>query len=204
MSTQRSRRAIATPAAPAPLITTFISSNFLPTTFAALMSAANTTIAVPCWSSWKTGMPRSCRRSSISKLRGAAISSRLIPPKTGAIRRQVSTISSVSWVSKQIGKALMCPNWRNNIALPSITGIEAAAPILPKPKTAEPSVTIATQLLLIVYSQTFSGSLAISKQGAATPGEYTKERCSEVRTSILLRMPIFPFNRLCNFSDSAE
>ena len=52
-----------------------------PTTFAALMSPANTTMAVPCWSSWKTGMSsRSCSRRSISKHRGAEMSSRLIPP----------------------------------------------------------------------------------------------------------------------------
>jgi hypothetical protein len=49
-----------------------------------LSSAASTTIAVPCWSSWKTGMS-SCARSrrSISKQRGAAMSSRLMPPNRG-------------------------------------------------------------------------------------------------------------------------
>ena len=52
------------------------------------------TTAVPCWSSWKTGMSRSSlSRSSISKQRGAEMSSRLIPPKVGAISRTASTIS---------------------------------------------------------------------------------------------------------------
>ncbi|CRI74706.1 Uncharacterised protein [Chlamydia trachomatis] len=52
----RSRRAIAVPAAPAPFMTTFTSSIFLPTTSRAPRSAARAAIAVPCWSSWKTGM----------------------------------------------------------------------------------------------------------------------------------------------------
>ena len=57
----------------------------------ALMSAASTTIAVPCWSSWKTGMSRLARsRRSISKQRGAEMSSRLMPAKTGAISSTVA------------------------------------------------------------------------------------------------------------------
>ena len=76
---------MATPALPAPFTTTRQSSFFLPTTFRALMMPASTTIAVPCWSSLKTGISRvSFKRSSISKQRGALISSRLMPPKAGA------------------------------------------------------------------------------------------------------------------------
>ena len=71
----------ATPAAPAPTTTTRTSSARLPTSFSAFTSAASTTIAVPCWSSWNTGMSSSARsRPSISKQRGAAMSSRLMPP----------------------------------------------------------------------------------------------------------------------------
>ena len=63
------------------------SSSRLPTTRSALSSAASTTIAVPCWSSWKTGMSSSSRsRRSISKQRGAAMSSRLMPPNAGRDR----------------------------------------------------------------------------------------------------------------------
>ena len=80
-------------------------------------------------------MPISCRRSSISKLRGAEISSRLMPPKTGAISFTVSTILSVSCVSRQIGKASIPANRLNNMAFPSITGIAAFAPIFPNPNT---------------------------------------------------------------------
>ena len=53
----------------------------------AFSSAASTTTAVPCWSSWKTGMSSSAlSRSSISKQRGAEMSSRLIPPNPGRDR----------------------------------------------------------------------------------------------------------------------
>ena len=45
------------------------------------------------------------RRSSISKQRGAEMSSRLMPPKVGAISSTAWTISSASWVARQIGKA---------------------------------------------------------------------------------------------------
>ena len=77
---------IAVPAAPAPETTTRTSASCLPTTRSALVSAASTQIAVPCWSSWKTGMSSSSRsRASISKQRGAAMSSRLMPPYAGAI-----------------------------------------------------------------------------------------------------------------------
>ena len=76
----------ATPAAPSPTITIRMSSIRWPVSVSALSSAASTTTAVPCWSSWKTGMSSSAfSRSSISKQRGAEMSSRLMPPKPGAI-----------------------------------------------------------------------------------------------------------------------
>ena len=108
----------------------------------------------------------SCNSCSISKLRGADISSRFIPPKTGAISLTVLTISSVSCVSKQIGKALRPANFLKRAALPSIIGIDAAAPMLPKPSTALPSDTTATVRPLIVRSYTNSGFAAIALQGA--------------------------------------
>ena len=101
--------------------------------------------AVPCWSSWKTGMSSSSHRvSSISKQRGAEMSSRLIPPKVGATALTVATISSGSLVSRHSGKASTPPNSLNSIALPSITGIAARGPMSPRPRTAEPSETTAT------------------------------------------------------------
>ena len=63
--------ATATPAAPAPEMTTRVDSGSRPVSRSALVSAASATTAVPCWSSWKTGMSSiSLSRSSISKQRG--------------------------------------------------------------------------------------------------------------------------------------
>ena len=58
----------------------------------ALRTAAPTMIAVPCWSSWKTGIfmrSRSC--ASTSKHSGALMSSRLMPPKVGSSAATTST-----------------------------------------------------------------------------------------------------------------
>ena len=144
--------AIAMPALPAPLITTRQSSFFFPVTFRALMMPARTTMAVPCWSSWKTGILRSSfNRVSISKHLGAEMSSRLIPPKAGAILTTVRMISSVSWVSRQIGTAFTPPNSLKRTAFPSMTGMAARAPMFPSPRTALPSETTATVFALIVY-----------------------------------------------------
>ncbi len=141
----------ATPAAPTPATTTLRSSIFLSTIFSALRRAAIVTMAVPCWSSWKTGMSSSwSRRSSTSKQVGAAMSSRLMPPKTGAMRCTVSTISSALVTSRQIGKASMPANSLNSSALPSMTGMAPAGPMSPSPRTAVPSDTIATVFFLIV------------------------------------------------------
>ena len=142
---------MAIPADPAPLTTIRQSSLFFPVTLRALMIPARTTIAVPCWSSWKTGISNnSFKRVSISKHRGAEISSRLIPPNAGAMFTTVRMISSVSCVSRQIGNALTPPNSLNRTAFPSMTGIAASAPIFPSPSTALPSETTATVFDLIV------------------------------------------------------
>ena len=53
------------------------------------------------------------------------MSSRLMPPKPGAIASTVATIASGSFVSRQIGKASTPANSLKSIALPSITGIAA-------------------------------------------------------------------------------
>ncbi len=112
----------------------------------------------------------SLRRSSISKQRGAEMSSRLIPPKVGDISLTVFTIWSGSWVLRQIGKASTSANSLNSIAFPSITGIAASGPMSPRPSTALPSETTATVLRLIVYSNAFERSAAICWQTRATPG----------------------------------
>ena len=135
------------------------------------MSAASTTIAVPCWSSWKTGMSSSfLSRSSISKHRGAEMSSRLIPPKPGAMFLTAWIISSVSFVSRQIGKASTFANCLKRAALPSMTGIAALGPMSPSPSTAVPSETTATVLRLMVRLKARSGSSWMARQTRATPG----------------------------------
>ncbi len=161
----------AVPAAPAPAMTILTSARSLPTTRSALVSAASTTIAVPCWSSWKTGMSSMARsRCSTSKQRGAEMSSRLMPPKPGAMAATVATIWSVSWVSRQIGQASMPANRLNSAALPSITGSAAYGPTLPRPSTADPSVTTATLLRLMVSRLASSGLAASARLTRATPG----------------------------------
>ncbi len=85
------------------------------------------------------------------------MSSRLMPAKPGEIALTTVMISSVSVVSRQIGKASMLPNFLNSAALPSITGIAASGPMFPNPRTAVPSVTTATVLRLMVSRRASSG-----------------------------------------------
>ena len=140
-------------AEPAPENTTRTSSFLFPTTRKALVSPARAMMAVPCWSSWKTGISHfSFSFRSISKHRGAAMSSRLIPPKEPEILYTVWTNSSTSLVFTHRGKASTPPKVLNSTHLPSITGIPASGPMSPSPKTAEPSVITATRLCRRVSS----------------------------------------------------
>ena len=151
----------------------------LPTTWSAFLRAATTTIAVPCWSSWKTGISSSSRSlASISKQRGAEMSSRLMPANPGAMALTVRTISSVSWVSRQIGNASMSAKRLKSAALPSITGKAASGPMLPRPRTAEPSVTTAMVFRLMVRRRASLGSLTMASQIRATPGVYISDKSS--------------------------
>ena len=87
-----SRPRQASAAAPAPLATSLTLPMSLPTTFSALIRAAPTTMAVPCWSSWKTGIfSRSRNLRSTTKQSGALMSSRLMPPKVGSSAAMTST-----------------------------------------------------------------------------------------------------------------
>ena len=79
-------------------------------------------------------------------------------------------ISSVSWVSRHTGHASTPANCLNSAALPSITGRAAAGPILPRPSTADPSVTTATVLRLMVSRRASSGFFAMARHTRATPG----------------------------------
>ncbi|CUI45912.1 Uncharacterised protein [Achromobacter xylosoxidans] len=144
-STIRSRQASA--AAPAPDVTTLTLSMSLPTTFRPLMKAADTQIAVPCWSSWKTGIfMRSRSLRSTVKHSGALMSSRLMPPKVASRPAMISTSLSGSVSLISMSNTSSPANFLNSTALPSITGLEASAPILPRPSTAVPLVITPTRL----------------------------------------------------------
>lgn len=80
------------------------------------------------------------------------------------------------FVSITIGIASILPKRLYNALLPSITGIAAAAPISPNPKTRVPSEITATALPLQVSSKDLSSSSLIARHGAATPGVYTIAR----------------------------
>ena len=80
MALSNSRQAM--PAAPAPLQTSLVVLMSRPVRSSALIRPAAAMIAVPCWSSWKTGMSSSSRsRCSMMKHSGALMSSRLMPPQ---------------------------------------------------------------------------------------------------------------------------
>ena len=98
------------------------------------------------------------------------MSSRLIPPNTGAIAITVLTISLTSFVARHTGHASTPPNSLNSTALPSITGSAPSGPMSPSPSTAVPSLTTATVFCLIVSDQTFEGSAAMADETRATPG----------------------------------
>ena len=74
-----------------------------------------------------------------------------MPPKVGAIFTTVSIKASTLGAVISISKTSISAKRLNNIALPSMTGLLANAPMLPKPSTAVPSVMTATKLPLLVY-----------------------------------------------------
>ncbi len=162
----------ASAAAPAPEVTILTSAMFLPANSRPLRTAAATMIAVPCWSSWKTGMfIRARQRSSTSKHSGALMSSRLMPPKVGSNAATTSTSLSTFFSLSSMSNTSMPANFLNRTALPSITGLEASGPISPSPSTAVPFDTTATRFWRAVRVAASSGSAAIASQAAATPGE---------------------------------
>ena len=64
----------------------------------------------------------------------------------------------------------MSANRLNSAALPSITGSAAYGPRLPRPSTAEPSVTTATVFRLMVRRRASSRLPAMASATRATPG----------------------------------
>ena len=128
----------------------------------------------------------------MSKHLGLEMSSRLIPPKDGAMSLTVSMILSGSLVSRQIGTQSTPPRYLNSMALPSMTGMAASGPMSPSPRTRVPSDTTATVFHLQVCSYTMSGLAAMSLQGSATPGEYQMAKSSKDLTQAFGTVSIFP------------
>ena len=125
--------------APAPLTTILTSPMSRPVRSSALIRPAVMMMAVPCWSSWKTGMSiASRRRCSMTKHCGALMSSRLMPPHVAPRKRTQLTNSSTSSVDTSRSMPSTSAKRLNRTALPSITGLEPSAPRLPRPSTAVP------------------------------------------------------------------
>ena len=87
------------------------------------------------------------------------MSSKLMPPNVGSKEAMISTNLSGSVSFTSISKTSMPANFLNNTPLPSITGLPAKAPILPKPNTAVPFEITATKLPRAVYLYDAKGSL---------------------------------------------
>ena len=101
------------PAAPAPLQTSLVVAISRPVRSSALIRPAAAMMAVPCWSSWKTGMSSSSRsRCSMTKHSGALMSSRLMPPQpapsslTQLMNSSGSSVETSRSIEFDVGKAL--------------------------------------------------------------------------------------------------
>ena len=70
----------------------------------------------------------------------------MIAPKDGSSAQTISASFSGSDWFTSMSKQSILANFLNRTALPSITGLEASAPMLPRPSTAVPLVTTATRL----------------------------------------------------------
>ena len=87
---------------------------------------------------------------SIIKQSGAAISSKLIPPKLFEKFIILLIISSAFELSISKSIAFISAKRLNSTAYPSITGLDANAPKLPIPRIAEPLLITATKFPLVV------------------------------------------------------
>ena len=97
-----------------------------------------------------------------------------------------------SCVSTSMSMESTPANFLNRTALPSITGLPASAPMLPRPSTAVPLLITATRLPRLVRSSAASGSAAMASQAAATPGEYASARSRWVAMRLVGTISSFP------------
>ena len=78
------------------------------------------------------------------------MSSKFIPPNVGSKVLTAAINSATELDFTSISKTSMPAKFLNKIPLPSITGLEASGPMLPRPRTAVPSEMTATKLPLDV------------------------------------------------------
>src|ERR671928_186382 len=163
-------------AAPAPFTTTRMSASLRPVISQALISPAAVMMAVPCWSSWNTGMfIRSRSVCSMMKHSGAAMSSRLMPPKLGSSSSTASMKRCASSVFTSMSIASTSAKRLNSTALPSITGLDASAPRLPRPRIAVPFHSAESYLARLIKA---GHRVAIAEQ-TESPAEARKARGSK-------------------------
>ena len=79
----------------------------------------------------------------------------------------------------------MPANRLNSADLPSITGSAAAGPMLPRPSTAEPSVTTATELRLTVSRRASSGFVDDRLADPGDPGRVDHRQVVTVADRVL-------------------
>ena len=99
------------------------------------------------------------------------MSSRLMPPNVGSSAATTSTSLSGSVSAISMSNTSMPANFLNRHPLPSITGLPASAPMLPRPSTAVPLVITATRLPRAVSVAASCGFSWIAVHAYATPGE---------------------------------
>jgi hypothetical protein len=138
----------------------------------ALVAAAPTTMAVPCWSSWKTGMFIRSRQSfSTMKQSGALMSSRLIAPKVGSSAQTISaSFLGVGFVhldveAVDVGEFLE----QNRLALHHRLGGQRAD--IAQPQHGGAVGDHGHEVAARGVAAGVGGSALISRQASATPGE---------------------------------
>src|SRR3546814_16984957 len=105
------------------------------------------------------------------------MSSRLTPPRVGSSAAMISTSLSGSVSASSMSHTSMPANFLNRQPLPSMTGLAASGPMLPRPSTAVPLVMTPTRLARAVYLDASSSTWSkMALQAAATPGEYASDK----------------------------
>src|SRR5690606_14311686 len=121
------------------------------------------------------------------------MSSRLMPPSVGSSAAMMSTSLSGSVSASSMSKTSMPANFLNRHPLPSMTGLAASGPILPRPSTAVPLVITPTRFDREVYMDAAcSPSAWMDMQATATPGEYASERSSWLASGFVGMTEILP------------